>query len=190
MGFFNFAPGDLLTDTRMDEVMRQGIIPFASTAARDSALAGILAEPLYTYQTDTNEITYYDGAAWRTIYKPPTSWTPSWTNLSVGNGVVTASYSRSGDSVQANVKLVLGSTSSVSGSVSTTLPVATTSTQPHVGGAVLTDAGTRTYCGNSFQNGSSITVFHTEGVGTITSTSPFTWTTNDEIYYSVTYAVL
>lgn len=189
MGFQDFSPGQQVTADFMDELMRQTVIPFASSAARDSALAPVLAEPLFTYQRDTDEITFYDGTAWRTIYKPPTSWTPSWTNLTVGNGTVTATYSRSGDWVQANVKLVLGSTSVVSGSVLTSLPIATASTQPHVGSCVFTDAGTRTYVGAAFQNGTSVTVFHTEGVGTITSTSPFTWTTSDEIYYSVTYAV-
>src|SRR6185369_9654216 len=51
------------------------------------------------------------------------SWTPSWTNLSVGNGTVVAKYVQIGKTVFARLSLVLGSTSTVTGPVIFSLPV-------------------------------------------------------------------
>lgn len=54
------------------------------------------------------------------------SWTPTWTNLTVGNGTVTAKYVQVGKSIQFKLSLVFGSSTAVSGSVSVTLPVTST----------------------------------------------------------------
>jgi hypothetical protein len=53
-----------------------------------------------------------------------TSWTPTWTNLSIGNG--TLNYAKGiqiGKTFHFRVKLTLGSTSSVSGIITLSLPV-------------------------------------------------------------------
>lgn len=190
LGYKDFAPGAVLTAAEVDGyLMRQTLMKFASSAARDSALSGVLDESMHSYQTDTDEITYYNGSAWKTIYKKPTSWSPTWTGLSVGNGVVAATYTRQGDAVTAHVLLTLGTTSSVSGSVSTSLPVATTSGQVHHGSCVFNDVGTRIYVGVVRQSSTSITIYSTENNGLLASTQPFTWTTNDELGFSITYSV-
>ncbi len=58
------------------------------------------------------------GAGWSTA-----SWTPTLTNASVGNGTMTAKYIQTGKMVTARFALVLGSTSSVTGEFTATLPV-------------------------------------------------------------------
>jgi hypothetical protein len=57
------------------------------------------------------------------LLKSWSSWTPTWTNLSVGDGTVTAKYFKLGKLVFFELRLVLGSTTSVSGAVSVDLPV-------------------------------------------------------------------
>lgn len=52
------------------------------------------------------------------------SWTPIWTNFTVGNGTVTANYIQTGKLVICRLKVILGSTSAVSGDIRFTLPVA------------------------------------------------------------------
>lgn len=51
------------------------------------------------------------------------SWTPTWTNVTVGNGTVVARYVQTGKWVQCRLSLAFGSSTSVTGTVSFTLPV-------------------------------------------------------------------
>ncbi len=51
------------------------------------------------------------------------SWTPTWTNVTVGNGTVTAKYKQVGKTVFYSLTFLLGNTSSVAGSMVFTLPV-------------------------------------------------------------------
>lgn len=53
----------------------------------------------------------------------PQSWTPTFTNLTVGNGTVIALYKRTGDVVEGVLKFILGNSSSISGNIIFTLPV-------------------------------------------------------------------
>lgn len=83
------------------------------------------------------------GGAWNT-------WTPTWTNLTVGNGTVASNkYIKVGKVVHATYHLTLGSTSSVTGALSFTLPVTSaslTATLP-IGIAYINDAATAAYMG-------------------------------------------
>jgi hypothetical protein len=56
------------------------------------------------------------GLAWQTF-------SPTWTNLSVGNGTVIARYAQIGKTTFFTIALLFGSTTSISGSVSASLPV-------------------------------------------------------------------
>ncbi len=64
MAYLDFTAGNVLTATQMDTVMRQTVMSFADAAARDTALSGVLAEGMTTYQLDTNRTTVYDGTSW------------------------------------------------------------------------------------------------------------------------------
>jgi len=50
------------------------------------------------------------------------SWAPNWTNFTVGNGTVVAKYIQIGKTVHFKIKVTLGSTSSVSGAITFSLP--------------------------------------------------------------------
>lgn len=126
------------------------------------------------------------------------SYTPSWTNLTVGNGTVAASYAQIGKVVYLSVILVFGSTTAVSGEVSFTLPV-TASGVPikFLGSFVsLQDSGTATYLGTVVTAGTGtiwVRSQRSDGTylmatgGSLSSTSPFTWTTGDSIQVGITY---
>lgn len=51
------------------------------------------------------------------------SWTPTWTNLTIGNGVVSAKYRQVGKTVDYRVKVTFGSTTALTGTPTFTLPV-------------------------------------------------------------------
>ena len=71
MPFKDFAAGDILTASDVDGfLMRQSIMTFADSAARDTALSAVLAEGMFCYLNDTNAFQYYDGAAWADVSNP------------------------------------------------------------------------------------------------------------------------
>jgi hypothetical protein len=50
--------------------MQQTIMKFADSAARTTALTGVVAEGMFSYLADTNSTEYYDGSAWQSISNP------------------------------------------------------------------------------------------------------------------------
>jgi hypothetical protein len=63
LGFKNFTSGSVLTAADVNGYLMQGVLVFASTAARDSAITSP-QEGQFAYTKDTNGLWYYDGAAW------------------------------------------------------------------------------------------------------------------------------
>jgi hypothetical protein len=120
------------------------------------------------------------------------AYTPSYTNITIGNGTVVARYGQSGKFVLVNWDWIWGSTSSISGSQpKVSLPVTAANTSG-LGTAYFLDAGTLEQFGavvikstGDFQmilpqNG-------TYGAGEPTATFPWTWTTSDRIKVSICY---
>jgi len=63
LGFKTFTTGEVLTAADTNGYLMQGILVFASSAARSSAVTSP-QEGQYSYLKDTNALEYYDGAAW------------------------------------------------------------------------------------------------------------------------------
>lgn len=151
--------------------------------------------------SDVNTYLSHEGGAW-------TSWTPTWTNLSVGNGTVSALYYRAGRLILWKLKLTFGSTTSVSGAIRFTVPVAASTgiEFDNTFGTFVDATGSRHMSAGQFisttviqanmmnANGTSTaagTAFSGYVVQVVTSsTDPFTWTTNDQIFYSGAYESL
>lgn len=124
------------------------------------------------------------------------AWTPTWTNLSLGNGTVVAAFKKIGKSIFCRLSLVFGNTTSITGSVSFTLPVTRaalggTATITPIGNAQFFDASTGTiYSGVIWPRSANQTegfLIRLSVVGAdvtavvLSATAPFTWTTSDEI---------
>lgn len=116
-----------------------------------------------------------------------TTWSPTWTNLTVGNGTVTAKYYQSGKFVVCRLTLVMGTTTSVTGEVSVSLPVTsvayagTAGTQPlGLGGAYDTSATAATQI---LPVWGSTTTADLD----VDATTPYTWATGDEINFQLYY---
>lgn len=117
------------------------------------------------------------------------SWTPAWTNLTVGNGTVIAKYKQIGKTVICRISFTAGSTSSVGSSPTFTLPVTSVSdykAYQSLGSLYLEDAATQGYVG--YIGWKSTTTanpnYMNSGTGNIRSTdinasNPFSWGTND-----------
>ena len=63
LGFKTFTTGEVLTAADTNGYLMQGVLVFASSAARASSVTSP-QEGQYSYLKDTNSTEYYDGAAW------------------------------------------------------------------------------------------------------------------------------
>lgn len=132
-------------------------------------------------------------AGWR-------SWTPAWTNLTLGNATVDFKYIQIGKTIQIRGKLVFGSTSSISGNVAFTAPISYNSgynVRTVIGNLSIEDAGTASYFGYVRINdsaSSNLLQFGISNVGgtyasytAMTSSVPMTWANGDQLMISATY---
>lgn len=62
-GFKTFTTGEVLSASDVNGYLMQGVLVFASAAARDAAITSP-QEGQFAYTKDTNGLWYYDGAAW------------------------------------------------------------------------------------------------------------------------------
>jgi hypothetical protein len=127
-----------------------------------------------------------------------TTWTPTWTNLSVGNGTVTARYAQINKVVHLRLSLTFGSTTSVSGNVTFTLPVTASSTATIAthGVAQFNDASVPTAVAGVVRVASTTTAQFVVMDGasawltffTLTASRPFaSWATDDVMMATLTY---
>ena len=128
-----------------------------------------------------------------------TSYSPSFTNLTVGNGSwAYAVYAQSGKMVHYIGKFDLGSTSSVSGNITISLPVTASSNMygVYVNTIQADDNGVGDYplLARIISPGSSFDTFAINAAGTYAhsytgtgATVPITWSNGDQINFSIVY---
>jgi hypothetical protein len=74
------------------------------------------------YETDTNLHKFYDGSAWRGVGEF-VSYTPTLTNMTIGDGTISASYTRVGALVYVKGIITAGSTTTLDSSATDTVTV-------------------------------------------------------------------
>jgi hypothetical protein len=171
-----------------------GTIKTASIAAYVSPLADALdmvAGLFEQYQT-------------REVDRPVfASWTPTFTNLTVGNGTLDCSYVKKGKLVVATIHLTFGSTTSITGTVvRCTIPTGTMPSRAYMplGNTQCLDTSAGTiFAGNiqpALSDPTTQVNFRSFGISAssvvtqnITSTAPFTWATGDILAAMFTYEV-
>lgn len=126
------------------------------------------------------------------------SWTPSWTNVTVGGGgSVNARYTQIGKAVFCELIFTYGAGSSISGLPTFTLPVPVSPAYTgtfEVGGGRITDAGTSVGVAAvriTTSSTASVYVLNTAtayvGFSQISSTVPMTWANTDSFMISFYY---
>ena len=183
-----------ITNSMATEIAAKGdLIVGTGSATFDNLTAGNNGETLVADSSTSTGLAYKSASA---LY-PFTSFTPTWTNLTVGNGTGVYKYQQIGKQIFAFYKFTLGSTSAIGTNPNVTLPINPAS---GAGGflsysAKLTDNGVGTFNGavdedtNKLYLASGVTSGSFLNGGTITATSPFTWTTGDSISFNINYEV-
>lgn len=71
LGYKDFTVGQVLTSAEVDGyLMQQTIMVFADSAARTTALTGVVAEGMFSFLKDTNSTEYYNGSSWVSVSSP------------------------------------------------------------------------------------------------------------------------
>jgi hypothetical protein len=172
------AKGDLIAATANDTPARLAV------GANDTMLVG-----------DSTAATGLSYKSATTLY-PWTAYTPTTSGFTVGNGSLVARYAQIGKTVHLRITFTLGSTSAVSAAPRFTLPVNVSSVTYIVAGSgSFGDFGVGTYTALpviEFANQIYCALSNTTGTfasesAAISSTVPFTWTTNDSVAINMTY---
>lgn len=123
------------------------------------------------------------------------SYTPTFTNLTVGNASLNFTYCKIGKFVHVVGVMYFGSTTSISATPYMSLPVTRHTTDLEViGTGYLGDTGTATYMTFPLATtNTTVLLFRAQSSGATvveglaSSTSPFTWTTGDRINVNLSY---
>jgi len=129
------------------------------------------------------------------------AWTPTFDNLTVGNGTLSASYVKVGKYIYAWLRLIFGSTTSITGAVRVTgLPVAPVSNNAAVCAIVQStyaDASGNIFWGSSHASNNNTTRIwlspmtisgsYIRNDVDLSSTTPFTWTSTDTLSVAMAY---
>jgi hypothetical protein len=125
-----------------------------------------------------------------------TSFTPTWSNVTLGNAVNSGKYCQIGKVVHVKANFKFGSTTSFTGAIAMGHPIGGTgASQGYQTGVTILDAGTNYYNGFTNVSTGSAEILIANVSGTypsltqVNATVPFTWTTNDEIVLSYWYEV-
>lgn len=172
---------------------------FATVTARDQAIPEPIDGMVATTGSGVNlEEWIVVGGAWvpradHLLGGAWTPYTPSWTGVTVGNGTLDAAYRVLGKTLTGRVRLTLGSTSAVTGSVFVGLPPATPAggsaypTLSNLGNFTCFDtSASARRAGALFRSGSTAQLFLPDGTA-LSASSPWTWANGDHIFVSFTY---
>jgi hypothetical protein len=167
------AKGDLITATAND---LPAILPVGANDLILTAASG-----------ETTGLKW--AGAWQT-------WSPTLANMTIGNGTITARYSRIGKTVVFSVRVQFGSTSSITGSPNFLLPSSAASNA--VFPVWCVDTGVGSWFGRAGIFAFDYTRIYLDLIGVggsyaaglpFGASAPFTWGTNDEFTVSGTYEV-
>jgi hypothetical protein len=123
-----------------------------------------------------------------------TSWTPTYTNMTIGNGTVTAAYKQIGKTVMFNWRITCGTTTAIGNNVTLTLPVsaatryATPNLYSPIGGVVAVDIGTGVFWGlMTINNSTTVAEFDYSTGANLVGSFPFAEVSGDTVSCSGSY---
>jgi hypothetical protein len=167
---------------------------FANAAARTAAIP-TPTEGIVTYLNDVDRLDIHNGTAFAPAIGTGAwiAYTPTLTGITIGNGTVTAKYSRVGKTVNVSILIVLGSTSSITGIVQVGIPLTRAANTVPNTTISFDDTNVAIWPGFAFEAASVIQCLALLANGTYaaqagtSATVPFTWGSGDKINVATTY---
>jgi len=200
-GYKLFGAGDILTAGQVNTFLNeQSVMVFATTAARDAALTGVLAEGMTCYVKDitgngTAGTCVYDGAVWKITWSEWETFATAWDNVTVGNGTsLSGRFCYAPGGMLVHIRFIHNTTTSVTGPVSFDVPngETTASSGPYsVGNGYFTSGGSPSdslivpLCGNS----ETSVPLYSSSLSQFNTASPVTWATGNSWVFTVHLAL-
>jgi hypothetical protein len=177
MGYQDFTALDVLTATQVDMIMRQTIMTFSSTTARDTALSGVLADGMFAYTTTTPSDTLwmYNGTSWEIESEPVQAWsvTAVTQSGSVAFTTTTGWYQRRRGTFTGHFRGTVTGAGSAANGVLIPYPVVAASVEAVGGTALISDSSASTnYFGYLFPNTVNNCYFVTSGATSFIGANP------------------
>lgn len=179
-----------------DYLMKQSVMKFATTSARDTALSGVLRDGMFVYTEDTGSLWLYttysvaSGPRWVRFSSAWEGWSsPSFSSgVTEGDGSFDVVYRYERGSMHIRGQFTLGSTSAITGVPQFDVSSYLDSTATHFSGgmaAVRDTSASRWYNGSAIVGiGGDTIVVQTDG-GVIDSSTPFSWASGDFICWDI-----
>jgi len=194
-----FADGDAFTAADANTyLMRQTIIACDNQTDRDAILTP--QEGMTVYRKDTDATEVYDGSAWLSYDSKWQSYTPALTNITLGNGTLTARYFRTGKKCAVAFSLDFGTTTGMGTDPSIALPFTSAALITVANLAILgagnaydNSAGQPYYVAVEHGSTTLVTVraWATNGTFLVPqvmgSATPFIWAVNDDLAVNFEY---
>jgi hypothetical protein len=168
-------------------LMNQSVMVFATNTARDTALP-TPTEGMVCYVLNQDHFQVYSGTAWVLWDLGWNAFTPTWAGVTLGAGATsTAYYVRIGKTVIVHCNLALGTASTVTGTITMTVPVnfADYTLGLNLGNVSMTTSAGVEYQGTVRSNSGNTVKFNAINASATyataalqTTTIPFTWTAN------------
>lgn len=189
------APDPAVNPTQVAAFAAQVGTRLIGTTADRTAYA-YAREGLRWWDTDTDSEYLHNGSGWLRVSKPRTTFTPGWSNFTVGASSVVAWYQIDGNICEGMVKVTVGAGFSMNSSnITVNLPVtgANNAEADDIGTAIFLDNGSGYYRGRlMMSSGSTMRLMHEPNGGTlgdVTVSAPFGWAVGDRISLFFRYEV-
>jgi hypothetical protein len=177
--------GTTATQTLTNKTLTSPVLT-TPTLTSGGDVVGTTATQTLTNKTISLSSNTITGGAW-------TTWTPTFTSLTIGNGTVTARYSQIGKNVSFQLRVLFGTTTTLTTSaLSFTLPITHITNRDIFYGHSLTSGGTITngsvLIGDN-GSASTVTVYikNAPTTNVALSSSTFTGANGDSVLFSGTY---
>lgn len=173
-----------------DTYVRQQVVAQVTSSTRPTNILGRLIAQ------DTGEVLLGTGSGnnWIVMAEPAQSFTPAWGGITEGNATNTGYYRRHDGFIDVVASIVFAADTSVTGTVSLTLPKTMYSSQQFSADVRFLDASAGYYPGWAVPvSTTALAIFAPTASGSyvsggaLSSTVPFTWTTTDGIFVMTTY---
>lgn len=175
MPYKDFVAGTPLASADVDNyLMRQTIMTFADSTARDTALSGVLDEGMHAYLEDTNTTTFYDGSAWVVKNEPPQTWNMT-AFAQPGPVACTTSYGwrqRSNGVFTAQLKVVFTATGVAGNNIIVSTPFTLPNLEAVGGSWTYFDNGVQVYAGSVYPDTTITMAFMVNQNGNPFGTTP------------------
>lgn len=180
-----YVDGEILTAANLNSYVRDQIVTICTSGTRPSSPT----TSRFIFESDTGRLYSWNGAAWILYAGSWSSWSPTLTNVSIGNGTFVGYQSVRRGEVMISGKLTFGSTTTVSGAIQFSVPIVPALEVMIQVGAYDASANTG-YVGWSNPSLAAGTTIFGHGVaGPWAAAVPFTWATGDFLWISGNYPI-